>query len=201
MDVGRKGASNRASVTVGALFLAFTSALCAPSVAYAQLARAFRAIPPVNRPMYIMTYGADSSAYAAFKRLSGDTVVFLGLAGSGRGRLTEMQLPLASVSRMEMAHLADWSTIAERSAIFGGLAGIAIGGGTAAIAGKSPGFPALLGGAAGTAAGFLLGGRSAKERVVCWQTVYQRDDADSLRLAELRRVRSPEPTCESIGRR
>lgn len=174
------------------------SAICTTEVR-AQLATNFRTIPPVSRPLYIMQYGTDSAAYAMFTRLIGDTIVYRGLIG--RGTLAEMQLPLPTVSRIEMAELSDWRTNAEHSAIFGGLTGIALGGGGAAVSGKRVAAPAILGAVAGTVAGYVLGRRSSSGRVICWRAIYQRADADSVHLAGLRRVRSAEPACESIGRR
>ncbi len=173
--------------------------LLAAGTADAQIANNFRIVPPVQRPLYIMQFGADSASYGLFQRLLGDTVVYMGLAGRGRGQLTEMQLPLVTVSRIEMAQLTNWKAASQRGAIFGGISGVAIGGVASKAAGGNPGVPAILGGVIGAGLGHLLGSRSTKGRVTCWHSIYQRSDPDSTRLKELRRLRSDEPLCEAIG--
>ena len=178
---------------------AFACGLFAASVRElpAQLATSMLTIPPVSRPLYITESRADSASYAQFRRLMGDTIVYMGLVS--QGTFTERMLPLASIGRIEMAELVDWQEVAQRGAIFGGLAGVALGGGGGAMSGGSVAKPAIIGALAGGLVGYILGGQSAQNRVQCWRTIYQTPDADSTRLASIRRNRSPEPSCSSAS--
>lgn len=181
----------------------FTACLAAVALALgtpgaegrAQLATTFATIPPVSRELYIMEYGADSATFARFTRLRGDTIVFMGLIS--RGTFTQRELPLAAIARIDMAEPADWQQAGERGAIFGGLAGVALGGGGAAMSGNSIGKPLVVGALAGALVGYILGGQSASVRISCWRTVFQRADADMQRLDVLRRARSSEPNCST----
>ena len=165
----------------------------------AQLATQFVTIPPVSREMYIIEVGADSASFTTFRRLLGDTIHFFGLMR--QGVFTGRSLPLVAVARIEMAEHVDFRGVAQRGSLFGGLAGIAIGGGGAAIGGGSVVKPAVIGGLVGALFGYILGGQSAEGRVLCWRTVFQQPNTDSSRYAAMRRSRSPEPNCDEVRAR
>jgi hypothetical protein len=165
----------------------------------AQLSAQMVTIPPVSREMYIMQSGVDSAAFGTFRRLLGDTIYFFGL--DKPGMFSQRVLPLASIARIEMAEFVDFRAVAERGAVFGGLAGVAIGGGGAAIGGGRVMKSALIGALAGALFGYILGGQSAEGRVLCWRTIFQQPNADSSRYADMRRSRSPEPSCDAVPAR
>jgi hypothetical protein len=166
---------------------------------HGQLATTFTTIPPVSREMYVMETGVDTAAFATFRRLLGDTIYYFGL--DKPGVFSQRIRPLSSVARIDMAEFVDWRGVAERGSIFGGLAGVAIGGGGAAIGGGRVGKSAVIGALAGALFGYILGGQSATGRILCWRTVFQQPLADSARYGAMRRARAPEPSCDETRTR
>jgi hypothetical protein len=160
---------------------------------HGQLATTFVTIPPVSREMYIMETGVDTAAFATFRRLLGDTIYYFGL--DQPGVFSQRIKPLSSIARIEMAEFVDWRAVAERGSMFGGLAGVAIGGGGAAVGGGRVFKSAVLGALTGALIGYIIGGQSATGRVLCWRTVFQQPMADSSRYAALRTTRAPEASC------